>query len=410
MVTAKPTNFVARFNLGRAHFARQEYEQARQEFDAAIQLRPDYIPARLAQTQVALIRGDYDAALHDADAVLRISPQSVQGTVMKAVALQSLKRPDEARALLEGELAKNPKQVETLLELGILDLNEKKAKPAIELFRRAWEADPNNLRGLLGEARAYALDGQAAKAVEVVKAEADKAPTRLDLQSALGNSYVTAGQPDQAIEVFQTLLTKVSDPRQQADLHRRTSDAYLRKGDVQQAINEMEKARQNSPNDPTLLIDLAILYSNQGKNDAARKDYEVALKADPTNALALNNLAYLITEANGDLDLALTYASRAKQKWPNHPEINDTLGWIYIKKNLTDNAIETFRTLVTQAPQNPTYHYHYAMALMQKGNREDAKRECQAALASKPRKDEQGHIQELLTKLADFSFCVSLKA
>ena len=52
-----------------------------------------------------------------------------------------------------------------------------------------------------------------------------------------------------------------------------------------------------------------------------------------------------------------------------------------------------------QAPQNPTYHYHYAMALMQKGNREDAKKECQAALASKPRKDEQGHIQELLTKL-----------
>jgi len=33
VVTAKPNNFVARFNLGRAHFARAEYEQARQEFD-----------------------------------------------------------------------------------------------------------------------------------------------------------------------------------------------------------------------------------------------------------------------------------------------------------------------------------------------------------------------------------------
>ena len=67
VVTAKPNNFVARFNLGRAHFARGEYEQARQEFDAAIQLRPDYIPARLAQIQVALLRGDNDAALHGAD-------------------------------------------------------------------------------------------------------------------------------------------------------------------------------------------------------------------------------------------------------------------------------------------------------------------------------------------------------
>ncbi len=55
VVTARPNNFVARFNLGRAHFARQEYEQARQEFDTAVQLRPDYMPARLAQTQVALV-------------------------------------------------------------------------------------------------------------------------------------------------------------------------------------------------------------------------------------------------------------------------------------------------------------------------------------------------------------------
>ena len=33
VVTAKPNNWVARFNLGRAHFARGEYEQARQEFE-----------------------------------------------------------------------------------------------------------------------------------------------------------------------------------------------------------------------------------------------------------------------------------------------------------------------------------------------------------------------------------------
>ncbi len=92
VVTAKPNNFVARFNLGRAHFARGEYEQARQEFDAAIELRPDYIPARLASTQVAMLRGDNDAALKSADATLKIAPNSVQGRVMKAAALQRLGR------------------------------------------------------------------------------------------------------------------------------------------------------------------------------------------------------------------------------------------------------------------------------------------------------------------------------
>ena len=101
VVTAKPNNFVARFNLGRAHFARREYEQARQEFDAAIQLRPDYIPARLAQIQVSLLRGDTDAALHQADETIRIAPNNIEARVMKAAALQRLQRYDEAPGLVD---------------------------------------------------------------------------------------------------------------------------------------------------------------------------------------------------------------------------------------------------------------------------------------------------------------------
>jgi tetratricopeptide (TPR) repeat protein len=399
VVTAKPDNFVARFNLGRAHFARGEYEQARQEFDTAVTLRSDYLPARLAQTQVALIRGDNEAALHAADEVLKISPGSVQGAVMKAVSLEKLKRADEARALLDAILKRNPKQEETLLELGLLDLNEKKTKDAEDLFRRAWESDSTNLRGLLGEARAYLLDNQPDKAIQIVQAEVQKNPKRLDLQSALGNTLVSANQTDKGIAVFQDLMTKVSEPRQQSDLWTRIGEAYLRKGDREQSINAIEKARQGQPNNASLLVDLAMLYETQNKMDVARKDYEQAVKMDPNNALALNNLAYLIAQSSGDLDIALTYATRAKQRLPGHPEINDTLGWIYLKKNLTDNAVDTFKTLIVQSPQNPTYHYHYAMALAQKGDRETAKKECQTALSARPRKEEEAEIRQLMTKL-----------
>ena len=37
-----------------------------------------------------------------------------------------------------------------------------------------------------------------------------------------------------------------------------------------------------------------MLYEEIGKNDVARKDYELAIKLDVNNAYALNNLAYLI--------------------------------------------------------------------------------------------------------------------
>jgi tetratricopeptide (TPR) repeat protein len=401
VVTAKPGNFVARFNLGRAHFARGEYEQARQDFDAAVRLRPDYIPARLAQTQVAMIRGDNDAALHAADDILRIVPGSVPGTIMKAAALQKLGRMNEARSLLDAILRQQPKQVETLLQMGVLDLSEKKNKDAIEVFHRAWEADPNNMRGLLGESKAWLLDGQPEKSVQLIEAEVVKNPNRNDLMRELGNSEVAAGQFDKAIATFQALTAKVSDRRQQVDLWTRIGEAYLRKGDVQQSINSLEKAHQGEPANPAITTNIALLYEMESRKDVARKYYEMSIKSDPNNPdpLALNNLAYLIVETNGDLDQALTYATRAKQRLPKHPEVNDTLGWIYLKKNLTDNALDTFRNLVTEAPQNPIYHYHYAMALLQKGDREKAKKECQSALASKPTKEQEAEIHQLIAKL-----------
>ena len=62
-------------------------------------------------------------------------------------------------------------------------------------------------------------------------------------------------------------------------------------------------------------------------------------------------------------------------------------------------ALDTFRTLVVKSPQNPTYHYHYAMALLQKGDRENAKKECQSALADKPSKTQENEIRQLMAKV-----------
>ncbi len=115
--------------------------------------------------------------------------------------------------------------------------------------------------------------------------------------------------------------------------------------------------------------------------------------------MALNNLAYIKAEEGVDLDQALTMAQRAVQKVPNSTDIADTLGWIYIKKNLSDDAVRVFSDLVQKDPKNPTFHYHYGMALLQKGDKPSAKRELEAAMKDNPSKDEAGKIQDLLRKI-----------
>ena len=54
VVARAPNNAVAHYNLGRAHEARGESEQARQEYQKAVDIRPDYLLARLAVAQLQL--------------------------------------------------------------------------------------------------------------------------------------------------------------------------------------------------------------------------------------------------------------------------------------------------------------------------------------------------------------------
>jgi tetratricopeptide (TPR) repeat protein len=115
--------------------------------------------------------------------------------------------------------------------------------------------------------------------------------------------------------------------------------------------------------------------------------------------MALNNLAFLLAENHGDLDQALTYAQRARQLLPHFPDVSDTLGQIYLKKQLTDSALDTFKEIVALQPARAIYRYHLGQAYAQKGEKEKAIQELQLALKSNPQKDEETQIRQLLQKL-----------
>ncbi len=108
---------------------------------------------------------------------------------------------------------------------------------------------------------------------------------------------------------------------------------------------------------------------------------------------------FLMAEHNGDLDSALTMAQKAKQLYPDLSEVSDTLGWIYLKKGMADNAIDTFKDLVGKKPHASIYRYHLGMALMQKGDKPAALREFQTALKDNPPKAERDKIQEEIQKI-----------
>jgi len=120
VVNAAGDNFVARYNLGRAHVARGEWEQARQQFAEAVRLRPDYLPARLALAQLQVTRAQYDLALKSVDDILQIDKRNGPARMIQAAALMGQSKYADARRLLEAIQQANPNAPDVDFSLGIL--------------------------------------------------------------------------------------------------------------------------------------------------------------------------------------------------------------------------------------------------------------------------------------------------
>jgi tetratricopeptide (TPR) repeat protein len=400
VVTLSPNNPVAHFNLGRAYAMRREWEQARQQFARAIEIRGDYLPAYIAMAQLEAARGDFNAAIKAAQRALAFDPNNLRARLIQVAALINLQKYPDARAMLDALQAAHPDSVDVQFQMAALLLAENKQKEAEAAFRKVYDMNPANPRGLLGLTEVYMAQGKADQAMAALQAEVAKAPSRLDLRVALADTAARTGRFDMAIQNYRQVADSMDkDARQRADVMLRMGEAYRRKGDLQNAIASLEKAREAYPESIVVLSNLALVLDQANRWDEARKVYEVALKLDPNNAIALNNLAYLEAEHGGDLNQAQTFAQRAKQFLPNRPEVSDTLGWIYLKRNLPDNAADIFTELVRANPHSSTFRYHLGQAYQQRGDKPGAVRELNAALHENPPAAEEKNIRDLLRRI-----------
>ena len=401
VVNAAPDNFVARYNLGRAHVARGEWEQARQQFSEAVRLRQDYLPARLALARLQLTRSEFEPAITSVAAILQIDKNNSEARMIQAAALMGEKKFAESRQLLEAIRQANPNAPDIDFSLGMLAVRQGNQKEAEGIFRKAYAANPKDVRAVLGLVESLAAQGHIDQGIQVLQAEVAKDPTRNDLRVALGNLAVRAGNLDLALNQFQAAINGMDkNSKARGDVYFRLGIALRTKGDMNGAVQALHSATEALPGDPMVVDELALTLDKAGRKKEARQIYEQAIKQNPRDGMALNNLAFMIAEGgSGDLDQALTYAQRAKQVYPNLSEVSDTLGWIYLKKNMSDNAMEIFQALVNQKPDISTYRFHLGMAYAQKGDKPKALAELQRALHSSPGKEEENQIKDLISKL-----------
>jgi len=409
LVAKSPGNQVLKLNYAKALLAqlvldsrdpnkhdRSKLDQARLQLEDAIKIRPDFVAARELLTRVYIAKPDMPKALQAAEDLLQIDPKNLTGHLTRSAALLSMGSAAKAREELEliGKLY--PENADARYQVGVMAVMDKDYKKAEQMFTAMNRDNPGDGRGLLGITETMAAQNRMNDAIKEMDKAIAAQPDRRDLILGRANFYFRAQRYDDAIAAFKKLLEK--EPNS-PDLLFRLGEAYSRKGDINLAAETFRKNVQAAPNNTLPLLKLGLILESTGPPEQAKAIYEQILKIDPNQAIALNNLAFRKAEEGSDLDGALAMAQKARQIAPNANAMADTLGWIYIKKNQSADAERIFKDLVVKEPGNYLFHYHYGMALSQKGDKVSAKREMQAALKNNPSKDDLKKIQDTLSTL-----------
>lgn len=117
------------------------------------------------------------------------------------------------------------------------------------------------------------------------------------------------------------------------------------------------------PAKTTIQFDLANLYILMQRYDDAAAIYRKYCGSDAKESLALNNLAWLLALHPKLGDDALALINRAIEIEGPRPELLDTRGLVYLKRNQADKAIEDLKESTANLTRPETY-LHMAQAYM----------------------------------------------
>ena len=333
-------------------------------------------------------------------------------------------------------LGAQPETPDALFQTGVNQLAAQNFAEAETAFRALRDREPGNVRGVVGVGQTLLAQRRMADALQYVTGEIAKDTSNPKLNLVLGDLAAQAGQFDIAVMRYERTLALLArdpdaatffvkrsskrfpdstkDPLEAAmdnfigndatpaglgGIHTRLAEAYLRMGNGQRGLQALENARRHFPSDPSIVLNLAMLYEIARNQPRAIAMYREVVKLVPDQPAALNNLAFLLAETGGDLDEALRHALRANQLAPMAREVIDTLGWVYFKRKAYGEAIQILARLVSGLPENAGYREHLRQALEQSGDSSEGVERLRAALQQPPGEASNRALSELIVKM-----------
>lgn len=390
---------------GKIYLAQRDFAHAEPDLEKAIELDPNLEPAYLLLTQLYLGSNRQDQALDQLKSLVEKNKddkdKSVSPLLRLAMLQQALKRFDAARDTYEKLLAIAPNVAAAQNNLAFLYSEQfNQLDKAYDLAKKANEAAPNEPHIADTFGLILLKKGEYKDALRLLQDSASKLPDSADVQFHVGVAHYMLGQESEARSALEKAVNTTADFAGKDEARRRLTILALNTSSpTSTAQGELDAYLRERPNDPVALLRRAQLQERQGNADQAVKTYEAIIQSNPQFAPVFRRLAIAYARSN-QLAKASDVAQKARQAYPDDPQVADALGWVQLKNGEYDKALALLKDSASKLTEEPEAQFHLGMAYYMLGQQEPARAELQKAVnatADFPDKVEARRRLELLS-------------
>jgi tetratricopeptide (TPR) repeat protein len=396
LLEKNPNDLFLKFLLARALAETQELPEARSRLLEIVKLRPQSLDAHLLLADIAFKQNDMLETVQQTEAALEIDPQNLRARMLQGSALLKQGSLDQAAVVLGGLSRQVPESVDVRLELAYLSLNKRDYSAAESAFNKILQTNPAEWRALAGLVDTDLAQKHPEKALSRLEGELTRSHGSAAVRTLLASTALKSGRYNVAIDTLRDLANQTPDS---IDADIQLANVYQLKGDVHNAIVTLQKAAALQPKDHRPGALLPFLLETENRSQEAKQVARRALSTQPQDAVAMNNLAYLLAETGDNLDEAVKLARNAVNQAPKNPVFLDTLGYVYLKRDQNEEALDIFDRLIRRYPDDPACAYHTGMAWYQKGDRARARTLLSHALELRPAKEIEAGAKDLLNRI-----------
>ena len=413
--------------LGRIHASRRDLPRAQAELAKALEVSPDYAPARFELGRLYRFQSQPEEALKHYDAIIARDPKNERAVVAKVETLVGQGRRDEAIRAVRAAAERDPKSPRWPTALGTLLAGGGDAKQAEAEYRRALTLQEDYEPARFQLARLFLSRKQDAEAIgqlqrilarrpghvpaatmlaallaaqsrfelaatvleQALKAE----PRAAGLTIQLAEMSIARGRNDEALALLQPMVAErpgLVEPRLLSAL------ALLGKGSYVEALAELERVHAINPK-----LALAHYYTARahvGRGDAARARtaYRRALELAPRFEQARIELSVLPGEGPAMAQGSVDVLKAAVAKDPTNVATRSALASAYLAARQPASAEAEYREILKANPAFVPAHLGLAMLRTMDGHGDQALEHLNAIVRVNP-----GHVRARLM-LADY--------